>query len=52
MQARLAVERAALQQEYTAADQAMTDLKSQSGNLSSLGSSQSANPLITNGSSN
>lgn len=36
MQARLAVQRAALQREYTAADQAMTQLKSQSGSLSSL----------------
>ena len=36
MQDRLAVQRAALQREYTAADQAMTQLKSQSGILSSL----------------
>ena len=33
MQARLAVQRAALQQQFTAADQAMTQLKSQSGTL-------------------
>jgi flagellar capping protein FliD len=36
MQSRLAVQRAALQREYAAADQAMTQLKSQSGTLSSL----------------
>jgi flagellar hook-associated protein 2 len=36
MQERLAVQRAALQREYAAADQAMTQLKSQSGTLSSI----------------
>lgn len=36
MQDRLALQRAALQREYAAADQAMTQLKSQSGTLSSL----------------
>jgi flagellar hook-associated protein 2 len=36
MQARLAIQRATLQREYAAADQAMTQLKSQSGTLSSL----------------
>ena len=35
MQARLLVQREALQREYTAAEQAMTQLKAQSGNLSS-----------------
>jgi flagellar hook-associated protein 2 len=39
MQARLAVRRAALQREYIAADQAMTQLKAQSGNLASFGAS-------------
>jgi flagellar hook-associated protein 2 len=36
MQDRLAVQRATLQREYTAADQAMTQLKAQSGTLSSI----------------
>jgi len=49
MQARLAVQRAALQAEYTAADQAMSTLKAQSGTLSALASSQSANSLSING---
>jgi flagellar hook-associated protein 2 len=39
MQARLAIRRAALQQEFTAADQAMARLNSQKGTLSSFGSS-------------
>jgi flagellar hook-associated protein 2 len=48
MQARLAVRQAALQQEYTAADLVMTQLKAQSGNLSSVnGSSSSSNSLFT-----
>jgi flagellar hook-associated protein 2 len=38
MQARLAVQRTTLQQEYTAADEAMTQLKSQSGTLSNSSS--------------
>ena len=46
MQDRLAVQRAALQLEYTAADQAMTTLKAQSGILSSVSSSQSS--FVTN----
>ena len=37
MQARLAVRRASLQQEFIAADQAMSRLKAQSGTLASLG---------------
>jgi flagellar hook-associated protein 2 len=37
MQDRLAVRRAALQREFTAADQAMTQLKNQSGSLASFG---------------
>jgi len=41
MQDRLAVRRAALLQEYIAADQAMTALKAQSGSLASFGSSSS-----------
>ncbi len=45
MQDRLAVRRTALQAEYTAADQAMTQLKAQSGGLSSLGGSSG---LFTN----
>jgi flagellar capping protein FliD len=48
MQARLAVERTALQAQYTAADQAMTTLKAQSGSLASM-SSQTPNSLVTNG---
>jgi flagellar hook-associated protein 2 len=43
MQARLAVQRATLQQQYTAADEAMTQLKSQSGTLSN-----SSAGLVTN----
>lgn len=39
MQARLAVRRAALQREFIAADQAMSQLKSQSGSLASFGAS-------------
>jgi flagellar hook-associated protein 2 len=47
MQARLAIRRTALQQEYTAADLAMTTLKAQSGNLASLsGSSGSSGGLL------
>jgi len=42
MQGRLAVQRAALQQQYIAADQAMTQLKSQSGTLSSMSTTQTA----------
>jgi len=45
MQARLVVQRAALQAEYTAADLAMTSLKAQSGSLASMSSSQSSNSL-------
>ena len=41
MQARLAVQRKALQAQYTAADQAMTQLKSQSGTLSNIAATQS-----------
>ncbi len=37
MQARLDIRRAALQREYMAADQAMTELKSQSSSLSAIG---------------
>ena len=40
MQDRLAVQRISLQQEFTAADQAMTQLKSQSGTLSSMSVTQ------------
>jgi flagellar hook-associated protein 2 len=43
MQARLAVQRTTLQQQYTAADEAMSQLKSQSGSLSS-----SSSNLVTN----
>ncbi len=39
MEDRLAIRRLALQQEFTAADAAMSRLKSQSGSLSSLGGS-------------
>jgi flagellar hook-associated protein 2 len=39
MQARLAVRRASLQQEFIAADQAMSRLKAQSGTLASIGGS-------------
>lgn len=49
MQDRLAVQRAALQAEYTAADQAMATLKAQSASLSGTSSSQSSNSLVTNG---
>lgn len=42
MQRRLDLQRAALQREYTAADVAMTQLKSQSGALSSFGESTSS----------
>jgi flagellar hook-associated protein 2 len=45
MQARLAVRRAALQREYTAADAAMTRLSSQSGALASFGRSLSTSGL-------
>lgn len=45
---RLAVQRATLQQEYAAADLAMTTLKSQSGSLASM-SSSAGSSLITNG---
>lgn len=45
MQARLAVQRAALQAEYTAADQAMSSLKSQSGTLASMWSGQGSSSL-------
>jgi hypothetical protein len=38
MSARLAVRRAALQQEFTAADQAMTQLNSQKSSLASFSS--------------
>ena len=47
---RLAVQRASLQQEYTAADLAMTRLRAQSGTLASFGSSSgSGTSLLTNG---
>ncbi len=39
MQDRLATRRAALQREFTAADQAMSQLKSQSGSLAQFGAS-------------
>ena len=48
MQARLAVRKAALQQEFIAADQAMSDLKAQSGNLTSFQSSSTSSGLFTN----
>jgi flagellar hook-associated protein 2 len=46
---RLALQRVALQAEYTAADIAMTSLKAQSGTLASMGSSQSSNSLTLYG---
>jgi flagellar hook-associated protein 2 len=49
MQDRLAVQRAQLQAEYMAADQAMTTLRAQSASLSASSSNQSANSLMTNG---
>ena len=38
MESRLAIRRLSLQQEFTAADAAMSRLKSQSGSIASLGS--------------
>ena len=49
LQARLAIQRATLQQQFSAADAAMTTLKSQSGTLAGLSSNQGANSFVTNG---
>jgi flagellar capping protein FliD len=45
MQARLAIRRAALQQEFTAADQAMARLNSQKSTLSSFSANLSGTSL-------
>jgi len=49
MQDRLAVQRAALQAEYSAADQLMTSLKAAGASLSSTSSSQTSSSLVMNG---